>query len=364
MSCRCTYLLPIRRSAFVEADAEELAEYFASLQAAGCEVIVVDGSPKDTFNHHHDRWLNVCRHEPVDPRFGYLNDKVNGIHTGVALAASEKIILADDDIRHSPADIEQMCALLDRFEVVRPQNYFTGMHVAERNAWWIGRSAGDVNTAAQPPDITRIPLWAKMEAARMLINRATLRHADYPGTCAFRKISMLEVGEYDGDVLFDNEEMIRHFARRNARTCYANNFFIAKRPPKLRKWFEQRPRQAYEDFGVRFKTILFASFLPLAIWITLIAGIKWLSIFALSMLVALAGWLRGSARKYFPLHTCLFAPLWIAERTLSTYWAFYWFLTRGAYPFGDRMLKKGIGRDWFEGGRRAGDVVTGSRFHL
>jgi hypothetical protein len=340
MMSECTYLLPIRRTTFSALETDELRQYFSMLAQAGCKVIVIDGSPKEVFARHDSVWSKVCRHEPVDPRFGYLNDKVNGVHTGLALATNEKIILADDDIRYRPADIEQICFLLDQFEVVRPQNYFGPVVPAIRYS---------------------LPLWAEMEAARMLINRATLRAADYPSTCAFRKTTMLETGEYDGDVLFDNEEMIRHFARSRARICYATDFFIQKRPPKLRKWFEQRPRQAYEDFGLRFKTILFASFLPLAIGLALIAGIKSLFVFALSVLVAFAGWLRGGARKYFSLHTCLFAPLWIAERTLSTYWAFYWFVTRGGYPFGDRILKKGTGRDWVEGAQHPVKMAGHSR---
>jgi hypothetical protein len=348
----CTYLLPIRRTTFSALEADELRGYLSMLADAGCQTIVIDGSPEEVFARHDNVWSNVCRHETVDPRFGYLNDKVNGIHTGVTLAANEKIILADDDIRYGPADIDQICLLLDQFEVVRPQNYLAA-HATPKRPHLSPLPQGE-EVAKQP--VRGIPPWARMEAARMLINRATLRAADYPGTCAFRKTAMLQVGEYDGDVLFDNEEMIRHFARSRARICYANDFFIQKRPPKLRKWFEQRPRQAYEDFGLRLKTILFAFFLPLAIAIAWTAGIKWLLIFALSVLVAFAGWLRGSARKYFPLRTCFFAPLWIAERTLSTYWAFYWFLRRGGYPFGDRILKKGTGRDWSEGGRMASAV--------
>jgi hypothetical protein len=325
----CTYLLPIRRSVFSESAAAELRDYFSIVQGAGCEVIVIDGSPGQVFARHHDRWSGVCQHVIVDPRFRYLNDKVNGVHTGISVATRAKIILADDDIRYTPTDVEGVCHLLDQFEVVRPQNY-----------------------------LLPLPWWARTEAARMLINRATLRIADYPGTCAFRRSTILNAGEYDGDVLFDNEEIIRHFARRGSRICYANNFFIHKRPPKFRKWLEQRPRQAYEDFGLRFKTVLFASLLPIAVAIIFIGGVKSLSIFALSIaatsiLLAFTGRIRGSARKFFPLSVCLFAPVWILERTLSTYCAFSWFLIRGGYPFGDRILKKGMGRDWIKGGKIA-----------
>jgi hypothetical protein len=331
-----TYLLPIRRSIFLESEAAELHDYLSILAATGCEVIVVDGSPPEIFAQQHRGWSDVCRHEPVDRRFTYLNDKVNGIHTGVTLATREKIVLADDDVRYTQLDIERMCALLNEFAVVRPQNYFSDKPV--------GRDSVEPTDSTARQSVA-LPLWAKMETARMLINRGTLRHADYPGTCAFRREAFLRAGEYDGDVLFDNEELIRHFARRGARICYANDFFIRKRSPNFRKWLEQRPRQAYEDFGLRFKTTLFALLLPVGIAVAVIDP-PWLSILLLSTLVAFAGWLRGDARKYFPLYICLFAPLWILERTLSTWWAFLWRLTRGGYPFGDRLLTKGIGRDW------------------
>lgn len=312
----CTYILPIRRARFVANEAEELRSYLSILHESGCELLVVDGSPNEVFAQHGEAWRDRCRHERVNPRFRFLNDKVNGIYTGVELATREKIIIADDDIRYDKIDIEHVAELLDRFEVVRPQNF-----------------------------LSPLPLWARIEAARMLINRATLRAADYPGTCAFRKSTMLTAGEYDGDVLFDNEEIVRHFASVGASICYANDLFIRKRPPRFRKWLEQRPRQAYEDFGLRFKTLFFASLLPLGI-VAVILDWRYLSILLLSILLAFAGWRRGNARRFFPFRLCLYAPLWILERTLSTYAAFWWFVRRGGYPFGDRILSKGIGRDW------------------
>jgi hypothetical protein len=347
-----TYLLPIRRTVFAEGEARELREYLSILAKTGCEVIVVDGSPPDVFAQHHRIWADRSRHEPVDRRYKFLNDKVNGVHTGVALATNEKIILADDDIRYTKIDIEQICALLDEKDVVRPQNYIA-TDATLKHPHLNPLPQGEEDAKRQ---VRAIPWWATMEAARMLINRATLRAADYPGTCAFRKSTMLQSGGYDGDVLFDNEEIIRHFARHGARIAYANDFFIRKRPPTFRKWLEQRPRQAYEDFGLRFKTFLFAALLPVAVAFALFNP-KWLSIFLLSILIALRGWFRGAARKYFPVHVCFFAPLWILERMLSTYWAFYWLITRGGYPFGARVLSKGIGRDWIEGGR-ATSVVS------
>jgi hypothetical protein len=50
---------------------------------------------------------------------------------------------------------------------------------------------------------------------------------------------------------------------------------------------------------------------------------------------------------------CLYAPLWIFERAFSTYWAVYCYAARGGYQFGDKMLSRGIGRDWVAGGKIA-----------
>jgi hypothetical protein len=153
---------------------------------------------------------------------------------------------------------------------------------------------------------------------------------------------------------------VRHFRARGAKVCYARDFFILKRPPAFRKWVEQRPRQAYEDFVMRAKTIFFAA-LPVALALAFVfAG--WRGALALALIVAVGSVLlaaRGlgdGAARFFPVRLCLYAPLWVAERSLSTYWAFYWKLTRGGYPFGDKLLSKGTGRAWASAGRAAPDA--------
>jgi Glycosyl transferase family 21 len=326
---RCTYLLPFRRTQFSQGQMEELRAYLQSIQRADCQALVIDGSPPAIFDLNARAICGSASHHKVDRRFGYKNDKVNGIHRGVELAATDKIILADDDVRYTPAEIEQVAAALDQCSVVRPQNYFLSL-----------------------------PWWAKMEAARMLINRATLYTADYPGTCAFHRETMHRVGPYDGDVLFDNEEIIRHFAACGADVRYANDLFIGKQAPTFRKWLEQRTRQAYEDFGLRFKTGLFFALAPLLCLIGFSWGARAVA-FALggiavaSIALAILGRARGIAAKYFPLRVCFFAPLWVLERTASTYCALYFYLTRGGYPFGNRLLTRGIGRSWKRGGKVA-----------
>lgn len=185
----------------------------------------------------------------------------------------------------------------------------------------------------------------------MLINRGVLRSGDYPGTCAFRRSVCLRFGHYDGDVLFDNEEIVRHFILNGGDVCYAPDFFILKRPPTLRKWLEQRPRQAYEDFGMRTKTFLFMSLLPLAIALAVFSGAGaalafFFVVSSCAAVVAGRGLWRDQAYHFFPAHVILYAPLWLLERSLSVYWALYWRLVHGGYPFGEQLLSKGTGRAW------------------
>lgn len=314
---KCTYLLPNRRRTFSNAEAEKFARYFQVLTDAGSEVLVIDGSPRSILNAHAAIWSHPSRHLPVDARFTYRNDKVNAIHTGADLAGTEKIIIGDDDIRYDAEAIASVCRRLQEFEVVRSQNFIDPL------LWW----------------------------ARMLINRATLKSGDYSGTCGFRRSAMLRAGHYDGDVLFDNEEMIRNFARAGLTVDYPSNLFIRKDPPSFCKWLEQRPRQACEDFALLEKTFFFVVVIPSVIFLALVAGWKTLLFSALalslrSIMLAAARQSMGKARTVFAFSNRWFAPLWIAERATSIYCAFCWYLLRGGYFGGGRCFA----REWAEVG--------------
>ncbi len=328
MKFQCSFIVPIRRVAFGQVEAESFAVYFEMLRSAGCEVLVIDGSPARVFEEHQELWSPVVStHVAPDPQYKYLNGKVNGVHTGVDLASCERIIVADDDIRFTVGNIKRMCELLDDFEMVRPQNY-----------------------------IRPLPWWARLETARILINRGVLRAGDYPGTCGFRRSTMRRVGPYDGDVLFDNEEIVRHFALQGANINYARDFFILKRPPTLRKWLEQRPRQAYEDFVMRTKTVAFLAVLPMVFGFGFLIGpaaalFLIVAISLLAIILSGLGLARDTAYKFFPLSSPLFAPLWVFERSVSVYWAVYWRVRYGGYPFGARLLSKGTGDAWVAGGK-------------
>jgi hypothetical protein len=167
---------------------------------------------------------------------------------------------------------------------------------------------------------------------------------------------MRRVGPYDGDVLFDNEEIVRHFAVNGADVKYALDFFILKLPATLTKWLEQRPRQAYEDFVMRAKTAFFLSVLPVSLGLSFLVNVRtavlFLAVLALlSVLLSSRGMLRNAAYRFFPVSSPLFAPLWIFERSLSVYSALYWRARYGGYPFGPKLLSKGTGDAWIAGGK-------------
>ena len=96
----CTFIVPIRRVHFDQGEAEMFASYFKLLQSAGCEVLVVNGSPSSVFGQHKQTWDGCARHFAPDKKYKYLNGKVNGVLTGVDQASCERIIVADDDIRY------------------------------------------------------------------------------------------------------------------------------------------------------------------------------------------------------------------------------------------------------------------------
>ncbi len=50
--------------------------------------------------------------------------------------------------------------------------------------------------------------------------------------------------------------------------------------------------------------------------------------------------------------------MWIAERVVSTYWAFYRRIAYGGYPFGDKLVAKGTGRAWRVGGKAMPNISS------
>lgn len=323
MEYKFTYLCPIRFADVDKQVIENFDQYWSKLAQLGAEVLVVDGSPRHVFQVHKKAWSN-CKHIAVDPRYRFLNGKVNGLITGVLEASNEFIIMGDDDIRYDPEDIHRMLKGLEDHDLVKPQNYFSPS-----------------------------PFWTKIDTGRILLNRAFIPEGDFPGTLGFKKEVFLKAWPYDGDVLFDNEEIVKHLENRGGRILYDRDLFVRRKPPSFKKWLEQRPRQAYEDFVMQKRTVFFLALIP--IFLILIGSKKVKTATLLGAILFLGALLKaekgrsGAAEKYLSPKILIFAPLWILERSVSIYLALYWKLVKGGYPFGDRLIKKGTGRAWIEG---------------
>lgn len=305
VSDRAGYVLPLRWDAAAGSDRAELTAYLRWL-AERVDVFVVDGSHVSVFEANAGAWGALVKHVAPDRDLKWLNGKVNGVVTGLRMAASEKVVIADDDVRYDDASLGRVIALLDQADVVRPQNYF------EPRPW-----------------------HAQWDTARTLLNRSM--GADYPGTLALRRGALGPDG-YDGDVLFENLELLRTTAARGARIESPLDLYVARRPPTAGHFWSQRIRQAYDDFAIPPRMALWLGLVPLAATRlrrraprALVAGA------AASIALAEAGRRKGGGRAYFPMTSSLCAPLWVAERALTSWLAVVQRATGGCRYAGNRI---------------------------
>lgn len=305
-----TYVLPLRWTS--QGPDEELAAYLAGLGVA--EAIVVDGSPAKLYARHAASIGRVAAHVPPEPDLRYAMGKVNGVVTGVRMAGWPRVVIADDDVRYSVPALRRTVALLAESDLVRPQNYF------EPLTW-----------------------HARWDTARSLLNRVfsgdpTRPAADFPGTLAVRRESFLAAGAYDGDVIFENLELIRTIRAAGGRELAPLDLYVARRPPSARHFASQRVRQAYDDFALPLRMTFFLGLAPAVALArrrpSLIAAGA-----ALAITAAEAGRRRAGGRSVFPVWGSLMAPLWLAERALCSWLALGRRLT-GGVRYGDSRISR------------------------
>jgi hypothetical protein len=304
------YVLPLRWDE--DSGLDELTGYLRWLRAHA-RVIVVDGSPPALFARHARAWQGLVWHLPPDPDLRFANGKVNGVTTGMRRATRERVVLADDDVRYDLPALREVARLLDRADLVRPQNYFAPM------AW-----------------------HARWDTARSLLNRSL--GADYPGTLGVRRAAFEATGGYDGDVLFENLELIRTVRAAGGTELRAPGLFVRRLPPTSRKFFSQRVRQAYDDLAQPPRLLLFLALLPL-----LLAGLAGAgpraalagALAAAAGAVGLAelGRRRAGGRAVFGWQASLLAPVWVAERAVCCWLAVAARVFRGGVAYGGGRIR-------------------------
>jgi hypothetical protein len=278
-----SYVLPIRCEGRCEGTHDELAGYLRTLPAS-IEILVVDGSASATFEHHRSIWPRTVHHLRPDPDLGGRNGKVAGVLTGVRHAVNEGVVIADDDVRWSASGLRRVEALLDDADLVRPQNHFDPA-----------------------------PWHAVWDTGRTLINRCL--GGDFPGTLAVRRALLLAAGGYDGDVLFENLELIRTIRGIGGRVASPLDLYVPRRPPSVRRFLSQRVRQAYDDLAIPGRLAAALLVMPLLTWVAYRRQPRILGSLALSVvLLAEGGRRRAGGAEVFPAAASWLAPLWVCER--------------------------------------------------
>jgi hypothetical protein len=309
-----SYVLPLRWTR--PGPVEELTSYLREVATHVREVIVVDGSPPVQYRRHADALLPFAVHTPPDPRLRFAMGKVNGVITGVNLASEEKVVIADDDVRYDPHSLRRVVGLLDEADLVRPQNYF------EPLTW-----------------------HARWDTARSLLNRVfsgDLRRpaGDFPGTLGVRRSTFLRAGAYDGDLMFENLELIRTVNAAAGDVVTPLDLYVARRPPSSARFLSQRVRQAYDDFALPVRMAAMLAIGPLAALAVLRGrgrAIWWAA--AAAVAAAEAGRRRAGGTGVFPLSASLLAPAWLAERAICS-WLALVAKQRGGVRYGDGRIAR------------------------
>jgi len=282
-----SYVLPLRTDP--GSGENGLEDYLSGLRRHA-DVIVVDGSPPETWARNHAAFGRTgIAHLHVDPRFASLNGKVAGVTTGIEAAAHEKVVVADDDVRYDRDGLERMALALDGADLVLPQNYFS--------AW---------------------PWHALWDGARTLLNRA-LSH-DFPGTLGLRRSPFRAMGGYAGDVLFENLELLRTATAAGWGVVNRPDLLVRRQPPTARRFWNQRIRQAYDDHAQPARMAFFIFLLPGLAALSRRWGSSVLLAAAMSsVVIAEIGRRKAGGASVFPPLASAFAPVWLAERGLCSW---------------------------------------------
>jgi hypothetical protein len=301
-----SYVLPLKWAE--DGPLEELTAYLREL-AAELEVIVVDGSPPERFQEHHQAWAGFLTHTSPNPRFRFLNGKVNGVLTGVERASHDAVVIADDDVRYRWDELEQVVAGLQDADVVRPQNYYDPL-----------------------------PWHARWDTARILLNRVL--GGDFPGTLAVRRSTLLATGGYDGDVLFENLELMRTVEAAGGVVAAAPGCYVRRLPPTPGHFLGQRVREAYDEWARPSRMVVSLAVLPAVSWAVARCRPAPLTLGAAAIvLTAEVGRRRAGGARRFPASCALLAPGWVLERGVCS-WVACVHRIRGGCPYaGARLLR-------------------------
>jgi hypothetical protein len=289
----CSYALAID-AGVTEGELQSVAHYLSTLASAECEVLVIDDCSPDRFEERHRvlRW--VGRHVAAQPHHRLGSGEVDLIRAAVELSGCDKVIVAATDARYTAAEVQSICELLERHEVVEPEEYF------------------------EP-----LPWWGGLDAGRILLHRGVDQSPESRSTFAFRRAAYHPMRGFDSRL---GGNHIRRLVMYGAEVYEAHGVFVRREPLRFPSWLRLRPREASADLETPFKSAFFLALAPLLLTVAILGGMKMAGGYAAiiafpTLMLAARG--RAGAGRFFPLRACLFAPLWVVEHSISVYWALF-----------------------------------------
>jgi len=289
---RCSYVVVLDDPSVGAGDVRNLAAYLSTVSVAGCEIVIIDDTERFERNRRVLRW--VGRHLAALPRHRSITGSVDAVRAACDLAACEKVIVASPRARYTAAQLDEICSLLEEHEVVEPQDY------------------------CDP-----LPWWGGIDAGRVLVHRGIEPLPDHGATFGFRRSVVRGLRSLDSLELA-GDDAVRRLQSVGAEIRSPDDLFVRCEPPSIGSWLRDRARQAGDDFSMPVKTAFFFAMIPLITLLASFGGARLAGSYAgavagVSLLLAVRG--RSGASGVFPLRACLFAPLWILERSVSVYWA-------------------------------------------
>ena len=302
-----TYVLPLRAT---HPPSPDLVEHLAAI-AAVAQVVVADSSPDEVFAANARAWGSFATHVRPDPRHRCANGKVHNVLTALDHVRTEAVGIADDDVRYTPALLRALLAELAVADVVVPQNVFVAA------------------------DGSRVPWHAVWDTARTLLNRVS--GGDFPGTLAVRTEALRRTGGYDGDVLFENLELMRTVAAAGGTVRRADGLFVPRRPPTAAHFRGQRTRQAYDEFARPRRLVAQLAIVPVVLAARRSPQVL-IAMAGAAVLAAEIGRRRNGLRQHAPVAASLLAPAWVLERGCGAWLAVIARLRGGVRYGGGRLV--------------------------
>jgi hypothetical protein len=182
-----------------------------------------------------------------------------------------------------------------------------------------------------------MPWHAAWATARSLLNRTF--GSDHPGTLGVRRSTFLDLGGYDGNVLFENLELVRTFLAGGAKVVDRPGLYVARRPPTARRFWSQRVRQAYDDLAQPARLARHLTVVPAVVALRRRPATLLLAAGAV-VGVAELGRRRAEGIERFPTSASWLAVPWLLERGVAAWAAvaLRWF--RGGCPYAGTVIPR------------------------